>query len=685
MAEDHYPDCPDADTFQGLLGAGARISRASIGWLDWGLWRRTDLSAFLGLPISVHAGTARPSAGTAFLGWGRKRSGLRALKAAQRFSRAFLLLEDGFLRSVGGNGQRSYSLVSDDEGIYYDASCPSRLERLIRKPLSDAQSARARLVMAMWRDGRLSKYNGSRDIEPDRLPARFVLVVDQTYQDLSVQYGNADARTFDRMLHAALDDNPDAQVLVKIHPEVAMGRKKGYFDVARLAGMPRVTVIADDRHPAALLEHAQAVYVATSQMGFEALLYGKPVHVFGTPFYAGWGLTHDYQPAPSRRTPCTLEQLVHAALIDYASYLDPDTGKRCNVETLIAWLALQRRLRNDLPPAMIAVGFSNWKKRFVREFLSGSTIKFVKSPGARHSGLPMAMWGAAGRQEMHGARALYRIEDGFLRSVGLGAQLIRPISWVIDDIGIYYDATQPSRLERLLADTAFDEALCCRARMLRAEILRRGITKYNLKSPRRWQRPGGQRVVLVVGQVETDASIHFGASALRTNLALLQAVRQAEPGATILFKPHPDMVAGLREPDAHQEQLLDWCDELIDDVAIDALYPEMDAVHVNTSLAGFEALMRQIPVVVWGQPFYAGWGLTDDRGLSPEVMKRRGRSLSLDELVAATLILYPRYINPATRQFCTPEQAVRQLAGASPESRPRSLIRGAIARACRKK
>ena len=62
-------------------------------------------------------------------------------------------------------------------------------------------------------------------------------------------------------------------------------------------------------------------------------------------------------------------------------------------------------------------------------------------------------------------------------------------------------------------------------------------------------------------------------------------------------------------------------------------------------------------VVTYGRPFYAGWGLTRDA--HPPL--RRGRRLRLEELVAATLILYPHYIDPVTRLPCGPEHLVGQL------------------------
>jgi capsular polysaccharide export protein len=81
-------------------------------------------------------------------------------------------------------------------------------------------------------------------------------------------------------------------------------------------------------------------------------------------------------------------------------------------------------------------------------------------------------------------------------------------------------------------------------------------------------------------------------------------------------------------------------------------------MHVLTSLAGFEALLRGKAVTCHGQPFYAGWGLTTDRIPHP----RRQRTLQLDELVAATLILYPIYLSRDRQGLSTPEQALDELA-----------------------
>jgi capsular polysaccharide export protein len=95
----------------------------------------------------------------------------------------------------------------------------------------------------------------------------------------------------------------------------------------------------------------------------------------------------------------------------------------------------------------------------------------------------------------------------------------------------------------------------------------------------------------------------------------------------------------------------------VTDISMREMLPAVDEVHVLTSLAGFEALLRGRGVTCYGQPFYAGWGLTNDK----VPVERRSRRLSLSMLVAGALILYPTYVSRATGRFITPEQAVDEL------------------------
>ena len=598
----------------------------------------------------------------ALLAWGRRPSARRVERLGLHWGLPVWHLEDGLLRSLGkGRQHPPLALLVDDLGVHFDATRPSRLEQRIQQPLTQAQADRARRLRDLWCAQRLSKLNPARESPAPAEP--FVLVVDQSAGDCSIGLGQAGPESFRRMLQEALRDQPDCLVVVKVHPDVIRGRARGHFRRQDLQH-PRIRLCADGLHPAALLEQAQAVYVVTSQMGFEALLWGRTVHCFGMPFYAGWGLTVDRLPAPARRgASVPLAAVVHAALVEGTRCVDPHRHQPCQIETLMDAIGLQRRQQGADPLRVQAFGFTPWKQRSLKRFLAGSELRFRLPralPGPRAEAV--AVWGRRARTRLLATARqrglpLLHVEDGFLRSVGLGADLIDPISWVVDRRGMYYDATEASDLEQRLATGIWSEPQLQRAEALRQQLVAQAITKYNLPGGG-WQRPdAARRVVLVVGQVESDASIRYGAPGHSSNLALLQAVRAAEPEAFLVYKPHPDVVAGLCRSGDGEQRAAQVCDCLLRDGSIHALFEQVDALHVLTSLAGFEALLRGVEVHCWGLPFYAGWGLTQDRLSSP----RRGRSLPLAALVHAALIDYPRYVSRRSGWFITPEQAIEEL------------------------
>lgn len=305
-----------------------------------------------------------------------------------------------------------------------------------------------------------------------------------------------------------------------------------------------------------------------------------------------------------------------------------------------------------------ALDFSSWKRPAIRQCFPDLRVVFVAGASEVPAGGVLLVWGM---KPVHGQLAegvrVLRLEDGFLRSVGLGVDLIRPMSWVVDGRGIHYDAGRPSDLEHLLAETTFSAAATERAARLRQRIVAEGLTKYNIGKSG-WRRPSAAgKVILVPGQVETDASLLYGAPDIRTNIELLAAVRRTNPRAYIVYKPHPDVVAGLRAKGTGEEEVARFYDEQVMDAAMGDLLLAVDEVHVLTSLAGFEALLRGKHVTCYGQPFYSGWGLTSDVLPHP----RRKRRLSLDELVAGALIDYPVYLSRASEALLTPEQALDEL------------------------
>jgi capsular polysaccharide export protein len=607
----------------------------------------------------------------ALLVWGRRASGRWGEQAARRRNLPLWRVEDAFLRSVDpGPGAPPLGILLDDRGIHYDAARPSRLEALIAAGLHPAQRQRARELAAAWRQHRVSKVNAAAE---SPVPEQdYVLVVDQVADDAAIRHGKASAATFSAMLAAALEDFPHHRILLKTHPDVVSGRRRGHFPPEAFHH-PRVSACVDGGHPVGLLEAASAVYVVTSQMGFEALIWGRPVHCFGMPFYAGWGLTHDRLPAAehgARRGGADLESLVHGCLVDYARYLDPETGQITTPERLIAHVGLQRRQRARVPAALEVFGIAPWKRNAVRRFQRGLTPCRLRFRGfharpCRVGGSRPLVWGLrVGRGLRQAGGSLIHAEDGFLRSVGQGWWLrwVPPISWVVDHSGIYYDASAPCDLETFLAAHRFSDAERRRAGALRRRIVTSRLTKYNLQAPG-WRRPpdlGDRPVLLVPGQVEVDLSIRFGMppeATVRSNLELLRAVRAAHPDAYLIYKPHPDVVSGRQRPGPGEEQAHRHCDLVLTEAPMETLLEEVDGVHVRTSITGFEALLREIPVCTWGMPFYAGWGLTRDQLRCP----RRERALQLDDLVYAALIHYPVYLSLASGCYTTPERAVDEL------------------------
>ncbi|MGL6208410.1 MAG: capsular polysaccharide biosynthesis protein, partial [Paracoccaceae bacterium] len=575
-------------------------------------------------------------------------------------------VEDAFLRSVrpGRMGDAPLGLIIDPVGVHFDSSAPSLLERLLlTHPLDDpALLARARVGIGRLQAADLSKYN-LHDETPAPAPG-YVLVIDQTRGDASIRHAGASEVTFAQMLAAALADHPGTRIVIKAHPETTQGLRPGHFG-ATDAG-ERVTLLTAPVSPWRLLAGAEAVYTVSSQLGFEAINAGHRPRVFGQPFYAGWGLTDDHLPVARRQRSLSPEQLFAATMILAPTWFDPCRDRLCSFEQAIDQLEAEVRGFREDRYGHVAVGMRLWKRaRLQAVFGRTKPLVFQDDPAtavgqAQAYGRGLLVWAGKEAPALQGYGPLRRVEDGFLRSRGLGAALVPPLSLVTDDRGIYYDPTRPSLLEHLV-QSPLPPGGAARAMDLVARLIASGVSKYNLGGAAP-ALPTGYRV-LVPGQVEDDASIRLGAGVVRTNLGLLQAVRTAHPEAVIVYKPHPDVEAGLRPGVVDASGLADVVATKADPLALIAA---VDAVWTMTSLLGFEALLRGLPVTCLGAPFYAGWGLTTDLGPVPERRLRRPDGLALPRpdlahLAHAALIAYPRYFDPISRRPCPAEVAVDRL------------------------
>ena len=342
----------------------------------------------------------------------------------------------------------------------------------------------------------------------------------------------------------------------------------------------------------------------------------------------------------------------------YPKWYNPFSDRLCSLEEVLSIAEAQSRSWREDHNVWRAHNIRLWKRKTFRSFFGQyGRIDFSNAQKIMRKVsniLPVMSW--AGKTE-HSQQNIIRVEYGSLRSRGLGANLVPPLSLISDDLGIYYDPTRPSRLEVLIMqhkDLRDDQ----RQRVLNVidRVIRSAVKKYNLPGncPK---LPEGHRI-LVPGQVEDDASILKGTDRIRTNIALLKEVRRRNPKSIIIYKPHPDVEAGLRKGNISQKDQDAFADVIAHQADPAALLSVVQEIHTMTSNLGFEALLRGVDVTTYGAPYYAGWGLTKDLGSVPT---RRKGPITLESLAYAALIAYPRYFDPVTEQACPIEVALARL------------------------
>ncbi|HDN9007275.1 TPA: glycosyltransferase family 29 protein [Aeromonas veronii] len=345
-------------------------------------------------------------------------------------------------------------------------------------------------------------------------------------------------------------------------------------------------------------------------------------------------------------------------------------------------------LRNKKESIYLFIGFSTWKQ-YLRKYFSGNKIVFLNRDSSsaeinqtlrqyRGCQIEVFVWGykipSPTLKTLTSAKIFPRyVEDGFIRSIDLGATKCPPMSLCIDKKAPYFDATQETELEKILNEYDFsnNKELISRARSGIRTIIENKISKYNNSPHRNVNEIYGvknTKRILVIGQVEDDASIHFGCNKKTTNNDVVKLAAKENPSAQIIYKPHPDVINGFREKQSNPAEVKHLCQILYDDISLASSLDTIDHVYTITSLSGFEALIRGIKVTTLGDPFYSSWGLTDDR----QPNNRKKRALSVEEIFAASYILYPKYFEPNSGDEITFEDVVsiliRQLGESSAQS-----------------
>ncbi|MBU3030298.1 capsular polysaccharide biosynthesis protein [Paracoccus marinaquae] len=630
-----------------------------------GFWSKPRLRRILSL-AGWQLAAGLPGRDDAVGVWGTSPTAWRGRRIAAWRGTSLVTVEDAFLRSIlpgrapGPLARRGpIGLLIDPDGLHFDPSRPSRIERLVAGGAADRLSAPATAGLTRLRALDLSKYNAHDPDEPAPDPG-YILVIDQTCGDASLM--GAGRETFLRMLACARAEHPGKRIVIRTHPETARGLRPGHFHPEDL---PAAGLVCDAPiSPWRLVEGAAAVYAVSSQLGYEALLAGHRPRLFGQPFYAGWGLSDDEIPMPAgRRGPASREALFAASHLLAPVWYDPCRDRLTDFDGAVDQLQAEMQAYRQDRKGHLAYGMRLWKRPFIaRAFGDARPVRFAAQP----SDAVTLVWAGRAAETPRATR----VEDGFLRSRGLGAALTPPLSLVADDLGIYYDPGRESRLERLIAAGPPPGGEVRADRLIEA-IRAARLTKYNLGGagdpP---PRPAGRRVILVPGQVEDDASIRLGAGPERRNLDLLMRTRADNPDAWLIYKPHPDVEAGLRPGLIAEDDLARLADQVARHADAVTLFGQVDEVWTITSTLGFEALLRGLPVTTLGAPFYAGWGLTRDLGPVPG---RRTARPSLAALAHACLIAYPRYRDPRTGLPCPAEVALERLSDPSTGRAPPAL------------
>jgi capsular polysaccharide export protein len=608
------------------------------------------------------------------LGWGDKKRNHLVEKFCDFRKVPYIALEDGFIKSVGLNEKKwpSFSMIIDHSGIYYNTTRISELENIINKTDFNKELLdRAKAAIEKVKDNKITKYNCEVDLKDSKFKMPYgknILLIDQTVNDYSIKVSSKGQIDFDKMFKEAKKRFPEHNILIKTHPEVIRGKKKGYLK--KYFKKIGVYPISENINNYSVFEHVDAVFTVSSLSGMEALIAGKKVYCFGRPFYSGHGLTTDFRKFRRKRKKLKIEELFAASYILYPRYYNPITNKICKFEEALEEIIYLKKKYYQRRKTYHCWGFSIWKQDSIKKILQTphNEVYFYRNlkeaiKYARYNNESLAIWATKEKGKNREIIAKsnikpIRVEDGFIRSLGLGSDFTPASSLVLDDIGIYYDPRKESKLENLINNIKLNKKQKERAKELAKSIIENRITKYNkFQNEVKISIPKDRKVILVIGQVEDDASIRTQKEGIKSNLRLLQKVKKDNPKAFIIYKAHPDVVSGNRAGHIAKRDAIKYANLIVENGTISELIKKCNEIHTISSLVGFEALLQNKIVHCYGMPFYAGWGLTKDL----VECGRRRKTVTIEELIYATIFEYPIYHNFRTGLPCEPEKLIENI------------------------
>lgn len=577
-----------------------------------------------------------------------------------KYKQDILYLEDSPIATMHDkNGKKlQIGYYYSKMGWYYQSN-NNIIESIIKNSnqITDSDIEYVQRCIEKIKNNKITKYNTFHTEKPFSRQENVapIVVIDQNIDDFAITRNNNCAADFILMYKEALKKGNGRKIYLK-------SSKNGYLK--QFAHSSEVALIDFNVNIHDVLENVEDVYVVCSHVGFEALMHKKNVHCFGYSYYSGFGLTINYK--TQNIYPLSLEKIFYALYIQLSTYIINDIVK---LDIVLEIIAINKKLfYEERDKRFFIVSTHFWHRlkfyRFLysRKLIYISNIKALQTHNLNSNDVVLT-WSIGKKQYTNFCQEqnipLFRMEDGFIRSVGLGSHFVQGHSFCIDKTNIYFNARRSNDLENELNNTEVLPTEIEQACNLIKIINKNQITKYNLPFDQKMPKEeifmmqqiqkSTKRKILIIGQVANDKSVLHGCLIHSNIYDLLKQTRIKNPDKIIIFKNHPDCVLSFRAGKIQHKNLANYTDYVLEQITIDQVIDIVDEIHTFTSLSGMEGLIRGKEVYCYGSPFYSNWGLTHD----VTEISRRLRKRTLEELVYLSYIKYPRYYDHQLNIFVT--------------------------------
>lgn len=538
-------------------------------------------------------------------------------------------------------------IYSYEDNFYYNTLSGNSVQDLLSSEWipEERDFEQARQALEIISKYCISKYNHypmfSMDSYEHEIGERAILLIDQPIDADNVLSCGANQENFAQMFLHAFENFTDYKIFIKYHPQTINGFQEGYLQrflkKNKLTDHPAVRIIDKHSNMVSILNCFEEVFTVTSTAGFEAAIRGKNVTTFGNSFYSGYGFTNDtYSQNKKNRNPI---DIFIAIYIKQGIYINPFTQQKGTILDVLDYISLQLRHRNTKD--VIFYKSEMAKSSGISSLLNLKNEKHVSSSNKANfvfekNALIVADNSVSLGQIPKGTQKAF-INNGFLFS-GDRSNNQCPISIIFDTKAAYYQ--ENNELEDMLNSEQFTNYELEQSNLLIEKIKEKfkrdldthpsnNLNKYYLEN---------KKIILIPGV--SDENLYNYEPLIRSDYDLICEVNKRNNNTVIIYKPtkqiKSDLIKKIKKQlktengntifvdiENHISQCLNICQE----------------VHLVNNIYALEALINNKTVVTYGQSFYSHRGLTVDL-FNNESQKQH---IGLKELIAGSLMLYPRY------------------------------------------